>query len=394
MSANARQPSKSRQPLPVWSGLTLRNWRALLRKKPTIERRFWPRIVALSAASVGNSFLATLERAIFGARVERTPLRSPVFVLGHWRSGTTLLHQLLTRDEQFAAPTLFECTFPEHFLLTDRWLAPLTARLQPGTRPMDAVENSWDAPAEEEIALLALTLFSPYLVSAFPDHPERVEHLSSLGKGLSESELARWKSEYLRFLKKVTLKHGRRLVLKSPANTSRLPLLLNLFPDAEFIHIVRDPYAVFSSTMHLHRVLSRDNSFTSIAPTDLEERVLSSYLAMYHSYHLYRVKIPPERRYELKFEDLEHDPVGQLEKLYAHFGWAGSEQIAGRLAPDLQRHRDFRKNRFELPEDVRQRVADRWEPAFLRYGYPVNGPQEPSTEPVSAQASPPRPGSE
>jgi hypothetical protein len=394
MARNERPPSKSRKPLPVWSGLTLRNWRTLLRMRPTIERRFWPRVAGLSAASVFNSVFAGLEKVAFGRRVEKTPLERPVFVLGHWRSGTTLLHQLLVRDEQFAAPTLFECTFPSHFLFTERWLAPVTSWLQPGTRPMDAVENSWDAPAEEEIALLALTLFSPYLISAFPDHPEQVEHLNSLSKGLSESELDRWKSEYVRFLKKLTLKRGRRIVLKSPANTSRVPLLLSMFPDAEFIHIVRDPYAVFSSTLHLHRVLSRDNSFTTAEPVNLEERVLSSYLAMYHSYHLYRIQIPAQRRYELRFEDLEQDPVGELEKIYSHFGWPGRDQIAERLAPDLQRHRDFRKNKFELSEDVRRRVAEQWEPVFLRYGYSANGPQEPSIEPVSVQASPPRSSSE
>lgn len=390
MAIKEPPPSKSRKPLPVWSGLTLHNWRTLLRMRPTIDRGSWPRVAGLSVASLFNSAFAALEKAFFSRRVNRTPLERPVFVLGHWRSGTTLLHQLLAQDDQFAAPNLFECTFPDHFLFTERWLAPLTAWMQPGTRPMDAVENGWGAPAEEEIALLALTLFSPYLVSAFPDHPERVDHLHSLTKGLSESELDRWKSEYIRFLKKLTLKHGRRIVLKSPANTSRVPLLLSMFPDAEFIHIVRNPYAVYSSTLHLHRVLSRDNAFTTAPPVNLEERVLASYLAMYHSYHLYRMKIPAQRRYELKFEDLEQDPVGQLEKIYTHFGWPGRDRIAGRLAPDLQRHRDFRKNKFELSEEVRQRVAEQWEPVFLRYGYSANGPQESSAEPVSAQVSPPR----
>ena len=387
MAKVVQTPSKSRAPLPSWVGLTMRNWRRLLAMRPTIDPGFWPRVAGLSAASVFNSAMGVLEKAAYGQRVEKTQLDRPIFILGHWRSGTTLLHQLLARDEQFAAPTLFECTFPEHFLLTERWLAPLTAWLQPRTRPMDAVENSWDAPAEEEIALLVLTLFSPYLVSAFPDQPQKVEHLNSLTSGLSASELERWKAEYVRFLKKLTLKRGRRMLLKSPGNTARVPLLLDLFPDAEFIHIVRNPYDVYSSTLHLHRVLSRENGFTSAEPVNLEERVLSSYVAMYHSYHLYRMKIPVERRYEIRFEDLEQDPVGELEKMYAHFGWDGVDRIGERLAPDLQRHREFRKNKFKLPEDVRRRVAEQWEPVFLRYGYPVDGPPESSTEPISAQVA-------
>ncbi|OAI54297.1 hypothetical protein AYO47_03095 [Planctomyces sp. SCGC AG-212-M04] len=388
MAVDKKPSSRSRTPLPSWVGLTLRNWRALLALKPTIDAAFWPRIAGLSAASVFNSALAGVEKAIYGRRVEKTQINRPIFVLGHWRSGTTLLHQLLSRDEQFAAPTLFECTFPGHFLLSKSWLAPLTEWLQPRTRPMDAVENGWDAPAEEEIALLILTLLSPYLVSAFPDRPEEVQRFNSLASGLSESELTRWKTEYVRFLKKLSLKHGRRVILKSPANTARLPLLLSMFPDAEFIHIVRNPYDVFSSTLHLHRVLSRENSFTSAPPANLEERVLSSYVAMYHSYHLYRMKIPAQRRYEIRFEDLEVDPVGELEKIYTHFGWQGADRIGERLAPDLQRHREFQKNHFTLPVEMRRLVAKHWEPVFLRYGYPVDGAPEHSTERVSAQVSP------
>lgn len=388
MSENRPTPSSDRQPLPVWCGLTIRGWLALLRQRPTIERAFWKRSVAVTAASIANSVFGAAERVVFARRIDRTVLaHPPIFILGHWRSGTTFLHQLLASDPQFSAPNLYQCSFPEHFLVTENWLAPMTAWLQPRTRPMDAVRNSWDAPAEEEIALMLLTFSSPYLVSAFPDAPQRAQRFDSLAKGLSPKELDHWKQAYVRLLKKLTLGSDKPLVLKSPANTSRVPLLLDLFPNARFIHIVRNPYAVFSSTLHLHRVLSRDNSFTATAPVDLEERVLSSYLAMYHSYHLYRVKIPAHARYELRFEDLEADPVGELRKIYRHLNWSGADQIQERLAGELAQHRAFRKNTFQLPEETRRRVAERWEPAFLRYGYPLDGPPPPLIEPVSDQAS-------
>jgi len=367
---------------------------AFLRLKPTIDRDSWKRVVAISAASATNSVFATVEKLLYGRRIDRASIAPPVFVLGHWRSGTTFLHQLLTRDPQFAAPNLFECSFPWNFLATERWLAPLTSWMQPRNRPMDAVENSWESPAEEEIAILLLTLASPYLVSAFPDRPEVAAQFNSLTSGLTPEQLQQWKEHYVRFLKKLSLKHGKPLVLKSPANTSRVPLLLELFPDARFVHIVRNPYAVFSSTMHLHRVLSRENALTSRAPVDLEQRVLSSYLAMYHSYHLYRMKIPVDRRYELKFEDLESDPVGELQKMYAHFGWNGAEQIPEWLAGDLKRQAEFRKNRFQLPEEVRRRVAEQWEPVFHRYGYPLDGLSQSSSEPVIDQTTPSRSGSQ
>ncbi|HVJ84268.1 MAG TPA: sulfotransferase [Caulifigura sp.] len=378
--------------MPVWCGLTLRNWIRLLRRRPTIEAAYWKRVLAVTAASGVNSLLAAAEKLWFGRRIEGTEIPSaPIFIVGHWRSGTTLLQEFLSLDDQFVTPNLFQCSFPEHFLASERWLKPLTSWMQPRNRPMDAMLSSWDAPAEEEIALLLTTLSSPYLVAAFPDAPRELHRFDNLSKSLTPEELTTWKSAYVRFLKKLTYMTGRTLLLKSPANTARIPLLLELFPDARFIHIVRDPLAVFSSTRHLHTVLSRNNSFTSAEPVDLDERILSSYLSMYQSYHLYRVKIPAERRVELRFEDLERDPAGELKKIYDHLQLSGWDRLAAKLEEPLARHRTFRKNTFQLPEELRRRIIERWEPAFVRYGYPVEVPSTPSSEPVRDQASSARP---
>ena len=96
-----------------------------------------------------------MERLIYSRRWNRAPLTdAPVFILGHWRSGTTLLHNLLASDPQFAAPNLYQVSFPTHFLLSEWWLAPCTSWLLPETRPMDDIPHGWSVPSEDEIALL------------------------------------------------------------------------------------------------------------------------------------------------------------------------------------------------------------------------------------------------
>src|SRR5687768_18104609 len=55
-----------------------------------------------------------------------------------------------------------------------------------------------------------------------------------------------------------------RSILKSPPHTCRVPTLLRLFPDARFVHIVRDPYAVYPSTLHLWRILAGDRKSTRL----------------------------------------------------------------------------------------------------------------------------------
>ncbi len=134
---------------------------------------------------------------------------------------------------------------------------------------------------------------------------------------MTKRELERWKSCYLHFLKKVTLNSPQSLLLKSPANTARIPLLLEMFPDAKFAYIVRNPHDVVASTCHLARVLGDANSFTRMQPTNLEQRSIASYRQLYDAYHLHRALVPPDRRFELRFEDLTADPIGALEKLYA-----------------------------------------------------------------------------
>ena len=321
--------------------------------------------------SAVNSVLAAIEKVALSRRVAATPIsRPPLFILGHWRSGTTLLQTWLAEDPQFTAPTVYQTWFPDHFLISQQWLPRLTRGLLPSSRPMDNMPFRWDTPGEEEIALLLMTLWSPYLVAAFPDAPEKVRRFDNLQRGLSEQELERWEHCFLTFARKLLLQHpDTRLLLKSPTHTARIPLLLKLFPEAQFVYLVRNPYDVYSSTMHLHEVLCRENSFGTASPAGLEERILTSYFELYQAYHLQRVAIPPDRRFELRYEDLVAEPVGTMTRMYEHLDLPGADQWAVRLKPHLSAHRDYRRNSYSLDDDVRQRIAERWSPVFRRYGY-------------------------
>lgn len=359
----------SKQPLPVWCGLGLGHWLRLLSLGPPMSWRRAGRLALVSASCVPNSLLGLAERLLYGRRVQSLELSPPIFILGHWRSGTTLLHELLSRDPQFTFPTQYECAFPGHFLLTGGWLPWLTRWLVPKTRPMDNMAAGWDRPGEDEIALLLLTLHSPYLRVAFPDSPGWLNRLNSLERGLTAKQFEAWQRAFVGFLKKVAFRRGRPVLLKSPSHTGRIRLLRNLFPGAKFIHIARNPFEVYSSTMHLHRVLCRDNAFTTDPPRDLQEYVLGTYLDMYQAYHTQKALVPESHRYDLRYEELTADPVGQLQRIYAHFGFSGGDAIAERLAPELESLLAYRRNEYRLSDEERQLVADRWGVAFRRYGY-------------------------
>ena len=94
--------------------MTCRAWlRLLARNRFAVDFRLWPVAMVITGLSVVNTVLALVQSIVFGRKIARTEIREPpIFVIGHWRCGTTLLHRLLVRDERFAFPTTYDCFAP------------------------------------------------------------------------------------------------------------------------------------------------------------------------------------------------------------------------------------------------------------------------------------------
>src|SRR3954471_14967658 len=111
-------------------GMALGEWWSLLRRhRFAIDLRHLPRALVQTAVSASNSVNARIERASFGRRIEAARVEAPLFILGHYRSGTTHLHNLLALDPQFAAPTFFQVLNPHTFLTNERYAAPVADKL-------------------------------------------------------------------------------------------------------------------------------------------------------------------------------------------------------------------------------------------------------------------------
>ena len=371
MAENARRP---------WSGgsshlIGIRpgDWlRLLAENRFAVHPAYWPRALIITFFSLTTSIDAWREERRYGAAIAGTRLVAPpIFILGHWRSGTTLLHNLLAEDtEQFAFPNVFQVTNPHDFITTEKRFARLWGWAVPKTRPMDDMAGGLAAPQEEEFALCLLTFSSYYLSFAFPEREAEYARYLTF-QGVPQEEIDRWKAALLGFLKKLTLLRGRRLVLKSPPHTGRIRFLLECLPEARFIHIHRDPYAVFQSSRHLFKSLP---PYTTLQRpqegSKLDDRILERYLAMYEAFFEQRSLIPPGRLHELAFEDLERDPAGQLEIVYEKLGLTGFEQFRPKLARYLESISGYRKNRFpQLTAREAERVTAAWGRSFDEWGY-------------------------
>lgn len=357
-----------------WDGMNLRGWlHVLWRNRFRITPRRWPMATIITLCTALNSALAAAQRVLWGRRIAQTPLgEDPVFIIGHWRSGTTLLHELLVQDPRHSFPSTYACFAPNHFVLTGGALPRILNVIMPMRRPMDNMPVGWGHPQEDEFALCNMGLPSPYLSMAFPNHPPHdLEYLTL--EGVPPAQLAQWKDKLIWFLKCVTLTHPGRIVLKSPPHTGRVRVLLEVFPRARFVHICRDPIVLFASTVNLWKRLYRDQGLQTPHYRDLEERVFDGLVRMYEAFERDRGLIPPGQLCEVRYEALVADPLGEIRRVYEELQLGDFELAQPGIQRYLAAHAGYKRNRYDIPESLRRQIASRWAFYFERYGYPLPG---------------------
>jgi hypothetical protein len=360
----------------MWQGCDLPAWlRLLLRNRFAVQPPYWHIAAIATGVSVMHSALRVVQDGLYGGPIARTPIRhAPLFIVGHWRTGTTLLHELLILDERHTYPNTYQCLEPNHFLMTERLLTRTLPFLMPSHRPMDNMAAGWDRPQEDEFALCMMGQPSPYLTIAFPNHPPQDQEALDLER-LPPRARSAWKEAYLRYLRTLTYKDPRRLVLKSPTHSCRIPTLLELFPGARFVHIVRDPTVVFASTVNLWKALYRSHGLQRPTFAGLEEHVFRTFTHLYSRLEEGKRLVPAGRFHELRYEDLVHDPVAEMRQLYERLGLGEFERVLPRLKQYLEANAGYQTNRYAPPApELRAEIERRWSDVIRRHGYGTSSP--------------------
>jgi hypothetical protein len=341
----------------------------LVRNRFAVHPKYWYIAGIISITSTINLVLRSIQNGMYGRELSHVRIdKEPIFVIGHWRTGTTLLHELLIQDPQFNYPDFFACFNPNHRLLTERFFKTYATFLAPEQRPMDNMAAGWDRPQEDEFALCLLGLPSTYADIAFPNHPPMYPGSLDLS-GLSPGELKRWKQTFRHFLQTLMFRDSRRLVLKSPPHTARIPVLLEMFPDARFVHIVRDPYVVFPSTVNLWKSLARSHCLQTPNHDEVEEKVLREYRIIYDRLEEARPLLRPGRFHEVRYEKLIADPIGELGKVYSALELKGFDTARPRLEQYLRQTTGYETNKYAITDEQRAKIEERWGDVIERYGY-------------------------
>jgi omega-hydroxy-beta-dihydromenaquinone-9 sulfotransferase len=353
-------------------GISLGAWlRLLAENRFAVDLPYWPRAAMVTGASVQNSLFRWWEHWRYDTAIAATGHQPPLFVLGIWRSGTTHLHNLLARDARLAYPNFFEVFYPYTFLTTAWFNRALLAYFMPQKRPQDNVRMGIDEPQEDEFALNCLTQLSWVLVWTLPRRAAHYERFLTFRSATNE-EKVRWQRALKFFVQKLTYRYGRPLVLKSPAHTGRIKLLLEVFPDAKFVHIHRNPYDVFQSSLNSARKAIPWWTLQTPDLTELEETTLRQYEEIYQAYFEERDLIPAGRLHEIRYEDLEADPIGQLRGMYEALQLGDFGPAERAIRKYLGSIAEYEKNRYrKLEPKWKNEVARRWRRCFEEWGYGV-----------------------
>lgn len=317
--------------------------------------------------------LNLIEKLRYGEKIKKTKIeKPPIFIIGHWRSGTTYLHNLITQDKQFAFPTTFHTVVPSLFISFEKLIKPIVESSLPPTRPEDNVPLGADLPQEEEYAIGNLCPYSFYNGWCFPKNMEFYYRFVCM-EDVPKRAIEEWKRVYLNFLKKVTLlNNGKQLVLKNPANTGRIKILLEMFPSAKFIHIYRNPYHVFLS---MKRDIETEMSLYCVQkPREwdfIEKAMVELYNKMHEKYFREKKLIPAGNLTEVRYENFVENPFDEIKRVYEELNLPRFEQAKENFKKFIAMQSEIKPHKYVIDDKLKKKIYNYFRFTIDKWGYDV-----------------------
>ncbi|MFW2389033.1 MAG: sulfotransferase family protein, partial [Polyangiales bacterium] len=250
--------------------------------------------------------------------IERTELPTPIFVLGLFRSGTTVLHRLLGEDPENRTLPHWESFDPVHSskgpearqrkLKRMLMLADIVSPSIKAIHPMDAYQT------DECRGMFTNVFRTPqfnvqYRVGGYVDWLLAQDASVAYRDHRRQLQLVQYHRPY-----------GKRFVLKDPTHTFFVKEILQVYPDARFLFIHRDPAETLSSICSLH-AYARAVFSSDIDAQALGAEISDSYMTRRLEAAVAAVDELPEGRIaHVRAPDLSRDPVGTIDDVYRALG--------------------------------------------------------------------------
>ncbi|MCC8143153.1 MAG: sulfotransferase [Tannerellaceae bacterium] len=339
-------------------------------KGKEVEKEYRSKYILTKSVCRLLSLLQPLEDARYKKIMDQPLEMDPLFILGHWRSGTTFVHNVFACDKHFGYNTTYQTVFPNMMLFGQPFFKKNVSFLMPDKRPTDNMELKVDLPQEEEFALANMMPYTYYNFWIFPQHMLDYCERYLLFNQITEEERKVFMDTFLKLIK-VSLwnTRGTQFLSKNPPHTGRIKTLLEMFPNAKFIYLKRNPYTVFESTKSFFGNTIKPLRLQNIPDEQMEKNILEVYRRLYYKFEEEKHLIPAGNLVELKFEDFEQDAFGITQDIYGQLRIPGFEEARGEIEKYLGKKKGYKKNQYKYEDRTVRLVEEHWDMALKAWGY-------------------------
>ncbi|MEQ8177720.1 MAG: sulfotransferase [Amphiplicatus sp.] len=331
-----------------------------------------PASAAMIALSVAARWpFSTAERVMMESRLPAADeMAPPVFILGHWRSGTTHLYNIMAKSGAFGFVPPVATGLPWDLFGLAKAFNPLLERALPEHRYIDNIPVTPDSPQEDEIAVANMSDLSFYHGIYFPRAFADLVPRGLFFDGCKPEEVKAWQERFVYLMRKLYLHQGGKpLLIKNPVYTGRLAMLRRMFPDAKFVHIHRNPYDVFVSMRNFYKKLFAEFALQGYDHVDIDETILSVYVRMMTALEADAADMPADRYIELRYADLDARPLESVEKVYSALGLSGFDEARPKFETYLASVKSFEKNKFAYSDEAAAKVESRLALFLAKWAY-------------------------
>lgn len=310
-----------------------------------------------------------LEILVYHKKIRNLKLiQDPIFIIGHWRSGTSHLQNLLCKDQNHTSTTIFNFIFSDAYYLTELWLKkPLNiiCKLFKVKYAFQRLPMNFDIQGELDPALCANCSDHSYTWGHL--FPKNYEYWLDKYIVIQNKQCALdWINDYDFLIRKLSFRNkNKRIIVKSPGDTGRFELLLKKYPNAKFIYIHRNPIDVFHSTKNLWSIIQKQNSFQKISEATIEEYIIQTYKKVLLKYIETRTIIPQSQLAEITFNEIQNNPIKVIREIYEKFNLGSLPQKE--LDSFVQSNKCYKVNQYSKASKIEERLLKEWDFSFSEW---------------------------
>ncbi len=202
-------------------------------------------------------------------------------------------------------------------------------------------------------------------------------------RDLSPVELEEWKKAMQFACKKIRYhKLDARVLVKNPGDTARIRHILEVYPEAKFIFIHRNPYDVFYSNKKLWKGILKSIALQDLSENEVEDLILWTYEQLMTSYLEQRQLVPKSQLIEVSLQSLNTDPERCLKNIYDRLNLGSFGKVRSKMIRYFRRAQPQKSNGYQYDTRDVQRINRRWSFSFEEWNYQKQFSRESSYQTV------------